>query len=171
MHNTLLMGYLRGGEEKSGYWRAWDIVTAGIYSCATGIIRTWKTKNPSPSWKEKLSASEVAWAGFLQSIRKHGLSKQHFRETPLLLERSRQVCPSPKASTFLIFLPSTDCKLFPSVMGEKGLLDTLEITPCPGDCLGADRVHSVASCFVSTTITWLPGHGHAHGSVHECSCL
>lgn len=56
-------------------------------------------------------------------------------------------------------------------MGEKGLLNTLEITPCPGDCLGADRVHGVASCFVSTTTTWLPGHGHTQGSVHECSCL
>lgn len=49
--------------------------------------------------------------------------------------------------------------------------NTLEITPCPGDCLGADRIHGVASCFVSTTTTWLPGHGHTQGSVHECSCL
>lgn len=40
-------------------------------------------------------------------------------------------------------------------MGEKGLLNTSEITPCPGECLGADRVHGVASCFVSTQ----PQHG------------
>lgn len=166
----------------NAYWgvRVWKPVRDILlqYKYFHVLLVSFKNERPKPLafYKRKTWAAMLAWPGFLQRIRKHGLSQMHIIELFFPSKMLKPVCPALNPSTLPDFLSIANCKLlFPQSVGGRWQL-TFYISDHPLlQGLNWQNILSPPAAqvplFICTPATWLPGHGNTHGVIHESSSI